>query len=102
VKSFGWFEDPSSIFIAMEYCRHGDLHHYLIDQGVVPAGEVQPLTYQILEGLGFRVEINYTPGLSNRSAAYAQGLTISLGSIGNQPRIPELQKIQLEADRTLE
>ena len=35
----------------MEYCRHGDLHHYLISQRVVPTEEVQQLTYQILEGL---------------------------------------------------
>jgi serine/threonine protein kinase len=51
VKSFGWFEDPDSIFIAMEYCRHGDLHHYLISQHTIPAGEVQQITYQVLEGL---------------------------------------------------
>ena len=51
MKSFGWFEDPSSIFITMEYCRYGDLYHYLLRQRVVSAGEVQQLAYQILEGL---------------------------------------------------
>jgi serine/threonine protein kinase len=51
VKSFGWFEDPGSIFIAMEYCRHGDLHHYLLGQRVAPVGEIQQLAYQMLEGL---------------------------------------------------
>ncbi|KAF7512426.1 hypothetical protein GJ744_001361 [Endocarpon pusillum] len=51
VKSFGWFEDPTSIFITMEYCRHGDLHHYLKRKCLVPAGEVQQLAYQMLEGL---------------------------------------------------
>ena len=39
------------MFVTMEYCRHGDLHHYLKGKLLVPAGEVQQLTYQILEGL---------------------------------------------------
>jgi serine/threonine protein kinase len=51
VKSFGWFEDPTLIFITMEYCRHGDLHLYLEKKRSVPAGEVQQLAYQMLEGL---------------------------------------------------
>jgi serine/threonine protein kinase len=51
VKSFGWFENPISIFITMEYCRHGDLHHYLISQRTVAVEDVQQLTYQMLEAL---------------------------------------------------
>jgi serine/threonine protein kinase len=35
----------------MEYCRYGDLHRYLKNQGLLPATEVQQITYQILEGL---------------------------------------------------
>jgi serine/threonine protein kinase len=35
----------------MEYCRHGDLHHYLRRVGSVPAEGAQQLAYQILEGL---------------------------------------------------
>jgi serine/threonine protein kinase len=51
VKSFGWFDNTESIFIAMEYCPHGDLHHYLLDQQELPVAEAQKLTYQILDGL---------------------------------------------------
>ncbi|KAF7511988.1 hypothetical protein GJ744_002701 [Endocarpon pusillum] len=51
VKSFGWFEDLTSIFITMEYCCYGDLHHYLKRKRSVPAGEAQQLAYQLLEGL---------------------------------------------------
>jgi serine/threonine protein kinase len=51
VRSYGWYEDQNSIFIAMEYCRHGDLDHYLRDQGSLAPTEVQYLTHQILEGL---------------------------------------------------
>ena len=35
----------------MEYCRHGDLHHYLVSERSVPAGVAQQLAYQMLEGL---------------------------------------------------
>jgi serine/threonine protein kinase len=35
----------------MEYCRHGDLHHYLMSQRILAAEEVQQLTYQMLEAL---------------------------------------------------
>ncbi|KAF1814101.1 kinase-like protein [Eremomyces bilateralis CBS 781.70] len=51
VKSFGWYEDLSSIFITMEYCHYGDLHHYLFNQRSLLAVEAQQVTRQILEGL---------------------------------------------------
>ena len=51
MEFFGWFEDRSSIFIAMEYCRYGDLHHYLVRQPVVAVNEVQQLSFQILEAV---------------------------------------------------
>jgi len=53
VKSFGWYETTDSIFIAMEYCRHGDLDHYLQSHPVLHVEKVQQITYQILEGLDY-------------------------------------------------
>jgi serine/threonine protein kinase len=35
----------------MEYCPHGDLHHYLLDRSFLQVAEAQVLTFQILEGL---------------------------------------------------
>jgi serine/threonine protein kinase len=35
----------------MEYCRHGDLYHYLKEKRILPRGEVQQLACQIVEGL---------------------------------------------------
>jgi serine/threonine protein kinase len=35
----------------MDFCHHGDLHHYLRRTRLVPAGDVQHLAHQILEGL---------------------------------------------------
>ncbi|MCJ1241142.1 hypothetical protein MMC14_009146 [Varicellaria rhodocarpa] len=51
VKSFGWYEDDNSIFIAMEYLPNGDLHKYL--SSPLPEKEGQHITSQILEGLHF-------------------------------------------------
>jgi serine/threonine protein kinase len=35
----------------MEYCHHGDLHHYLLQERLLPVTETQQLTYQLIEGL---------------------------------------------------
>ncbi|CAI6336370.1 unnamed protein product [Periconia digitata] len=51
VKSFGWFEDSSSIFLTMEYCRHGNLRDCLKDKRSLPSVEVRDLAWQILGGL---------------------------------------------------
>lgn len=54
MKSFGWYNDADSIFIAMEYLRYGDLHHFLGTP--LPEREGQQIVYQIVEGLGFMHE----------------------------------------------
>lgn len=51
MKSFGWYDDTEAIYIALEYCPHGDLHRYLSRRTPLPLGEAQELTRQILEGL---------------------------------------------------
>ncbi|KAL9084942.1 MAG: hypothetical protein Q9165_007808 [Trypethelium subeluteriae] len=50
-KSFGWYEDPEAIYIALEYCPHGDLRRYLSQTSSLSVGDAQELTRQILEGL---------------------------------------------------
>ncbi|KAI9772339.1 MAG: hypothetical protein M1840_001088 [Geoglossum simile] len=51
VKSFGWFESPECVFIAMEYFPLGDLQNHLSS----PLLEIdtQQITFQVLEGLSF-------------------------------------------------
>jgi serine/threonine protein kinase len=58
VKSYGWYEspDPEWLFIAMEYCEHGDLKKYMSTRERLPEEEVQDLTAQILQGLVFMHE----------------------------------------------
>jgi serine/threonine protein kinase len=51
VKSFGWFENDESVFIAMEYFPLGDLQNYL--SLPLPENEVKQITSQVLEGLTF-------------------------------------------------
>jgi serine/threonine protein kinase len=51
VKSFGWYENDVNIFIAMEYFCYGDLQNYL--SAPISEGEVQEITFQVLEGLLF-------------------------------------------------
>lgn len=51
VQFLCWFEDPHSIYIAMEYIAHGDLDQYLKEHGSKAATEAQEITFQILEGL---------------------------------------------------
>lgn len=49
VELFGWFEDTDHIFIAMEYCRLGDLEQYVRD--AIPEAQIKSITAQLLEGL---------------------------------------------------
>ncbi|CAI7597261.1 unnamed protein product [Penicillium manginii] len=49
VKSFGWYEDDSLTYIAMEYFELGDLQKCILQP--LPERETQQITYQLLEGL---------------------------------------------------
>ncbi|KAL4778271.1 kinase-like domain-containing protein [Aspergillus varians] len=49
VKFLGWFEDESTIYIAMEYFPHGTLSRY-ISMGI-PENEIRMITGQLLIGL---------------------------------------------------
>ncbi|OQD65821.1 hypothetical protein PENPOL_c005G06713 [Penicillium polonicum] len=51
VKSFGWYEGPGQLFIAMEYLELGDLLGYLDQRPPLPEAEAQDIASQILEGL---------------------------------------------------
>ncbi|RFU30292.1 hypothetical protein B7463_g6070, partial [Scytalidium lignicola] len=52
VEFFGWFEDPESVYLAMEYVPLGDLEENVkAIGGTVKEAEVRDITHQILEGL---------------------------------------------------
>lgn len=50
VELYGWFENASNVFIAMEYMKEGDLSEYIQDQEKSRTG-AKAITKQILEGL---------------------------------------------------
>lgn len=45
----GWYENDDSIFIAMEYMKHGDLGSYLTKP--LLDNEALEITFQVAEGL---------------------------------------------------
>ncbi|KAF9884426.1 hypothetical protein FE257_001757 [Aspergillus nanangensis] len=51
VKSFGWYESPNCLYIAMEYLDLGDLYTYLQHNPPLPEDEVKQVASQILDGL---------------------------------------------------
>jgi serine/threonine protein kinase len=52
VEFLGWFEDPESVYLAMEYVPLGDLEENVIaNGGTFKEEEVRTITAQILEGL---------------------------------------------------
>jgi len=53
VRTFGWFEDPGSIYIAMEYLPNGDLYHHA--QNIPPFSELDAskIIRQLIQGVQF-------------------------------------------------
>jgi serine/threonine protein kinase len=61
VESFGWYDTPKEIFIAMEYLPHGDLQQYLASQDAqIPESEVKAIVPQLLEGLQYMHDLSIT------------------------------------------
>ena len=59
VKSFGWYDSPEHLFIAMEYLELGDLKCYMDSQPPLPEYEAREITSQILDGLSLMHENNF-------------------------------------------
>ena len=49
MEFLGWFEEPETLYIAMEYLEEGDLTKYIGTP--LPQETVQTISKQILEGL---------------------------------------------------
>ncbi|KAK1855278.1 calcium/calmodulin-dependent protein kinase type 1B [Colletotrichum chrysophilum] len=58
VQSYGWFDSPKAIFIAMEYLPHGDLQRYLSEP--IPEEEAKVITRQLAEGLRHMHQNDFT------------------------------------------
>jgi serine/threonine protein kinase len=60
VKFFGWYESVDSIFIAMEYLEHGDLHKYIRQTGPCSENDAKIIAYQLLKGLHVMHGMDFT------------------------------------------
>ncbi|KAI1111773.1 kinase-like domain-containing protein [Nemania sp. NC0429] len=58
VRFLGWFEDPTDLYIAMEFIEHGNLQQY-IDQGLFPEPEAASVTVQVARALQFMHEKHF-------------------------------------------
>ncbi|KAI0419351.1 kinase-like domain-containing protein [Xylaria grammica] len=59
VEFYSWYESNDALFIAMEYCQHGDLRQFVKDHGAIIEVDVQKITDQVLQGLMFMHENNF-------------------------------------------
>jgi serine/threonine protein kinase len=62
VKSFGWYESLSTLFIAMEYCPLGDMQSFLLDHGPVFETEAKYISGQMFRGIEFMHANNFIHG----------------------------------------
>ncbi|KAF1807937.1 kinase-like protein [Eremomyces bilateralis CBS 781.70] len=53
VRSYGWYENNDSVFIAMEYFPYGDLRKYMQTNWGFPELEVRLIIKQMLSGIHF-------------------------------------------------
>ncbi|PTB35372.1 hypothetical protein M441DRAFT_32033 [Trichoderma asperellum CBS 433.97] len=53
VKFLGWYDDPSSLYIAMEYFPLGDLQKYMDKPGLIDEADAREISFQVLEGLSY-------------------------------------------------
>ncbi|KAI3327668.1 kinase-like domain-containing protein [Xylariaceae sp. AK1471] len=51
VRSYGWYEKPEALCIALEYCEHGDLRNFIRNHGALPEKQAQDIARQVTEGL---------------------------------------------------
>jgi serine/threonine protein kinase len=59
VESFGWYEEPDSLSIVMEYLPLGDLAGYMKENAPLGEGSVSSITSQVVEGLSFMHETGF-------------------------------------------
>ena len=60
MEFLGWFEEPQTLYIAMEYFKEGDISKHI--GGSLPQETVQNISKQILEGL----KVMHQHGIAHR------------------------------------
>ncbi|CUS11454.1 unnamed protein product, partial [Tuber aestivum] len=75
VEFLGWFEEPETLYIAMEYLKEGDLTKHV--GTLLPQETVQVITKQILEGL----EVMHEEGIAHRDLKPANIFVVSMSPV---------------------
>jgi len=81
MEFLGWFEEPETLYIAMEYLKEGDLTKLIGTQ--LPQETVQNISKQILEGL----KVMHQQGIAHRDlkpAVWVSPLNTTLNYIAEQ------------------
>lgn len=58
MQFFGWFEDNESIYLAMEYIKHGDLASLILERDMNES-DAKIITTQLLGGLNVMHKNNF-------------------------------------------
>ncbi|KAF9878328.1 calcium/calmodulin-dependent protein kinase type 1B [Colletotrichum karsti] len=53
VRTLGWYQIPSKVFVAMEFLPQGNLHAHLMNQGPIPENHGKLIIRQVLRGLAY-------------------------------------------------
>ena len=88
VEFLGWFEEPKTLYIAMEYLKEGDLTKHI--GAPLPQETVQNISKQILEGL----KVMHQQGIAHRDLKPA----VTYGPYHQTPCLA----ILLNADKCIE
>ncbi|KAG0643275.1 kinase-like domain-containing protein [Tuber brumale] len=75
VEFLGWFEDPETLYIAMEYLPEGDLTKHISTP--LPQETVRTISKQILEGL----QVMHQQGIAHRDLKPANIFVVSMSPV---------------------
>ncbi|KAG0643271.1 kinase-like domain-containing protein, partial [Tuber brumale] len=75
VEFLGWFEEPETLYIAMEYLEEGDLTKHIGTP--LPQETVRSISKQILEGL----EVMHQQGIAHRDLKPANIFVVSMSPV---------------------
>ncbi|KAI0482660.1 kinase-like domain-containing protein [Xylariaceae sp. FL0804] len=96
VHSFGWYESPGLLSIALEYCPDGDLQRYLAQHGKLAENDVQEIISQVVQGLCFMHEEGFAhrdlkPGnVLIKSMPPAENWWVKICDLGLSKRIEDV------------
>ena len=62
MEFLGWYEEPETLYIVMEYLQEGDLTKHISTRAPLPQETVKRISKQILEGL----KVMHQEGITHR------------------------------------